>query len=278
MSTISKKYRLNTKSFFLTYPRCTLTKEQALTLLQDKLDIQTYYISREDHKDGTPHIHAFIKTHTKHNFLNPNCLDLNEFHGNYQSAREKQKVIGYVCKHGDFICNYYLDKSNPNGYIRRRNDFEAWQQDINTNLPHPTFPFTLFGNTIQEPNPNTKKRHLWVIGAPNTGKTTTFWETVGRTKIWIAIQGHPFERINDHKIILYDDLEPTLPDLLGASNTYPVPYPVPGGSRYQPSFFPAGTTRTIIIFSNTRPLWTYNEALTARFNFFYLPDNLPTNI
>jgi len=57
----SKKFRIQAKNYFLTYPHRSLTKDEALTQLQNistpvnKLFIR---VSRELHEDGEPHLHV----------------------------------------------------------------------------------------------------------------------------------------------------------------------------------------------------------------------------
>lgn len=99
----SGKYRLNSKNLFLTYPQCAMEKEDALTILMTKLKIKNYIIGREQHKDGTPHLHAYLELEKKVDIRDPSKLDLEEYHGNYQGCKNKWATMKYVRKGGDFI-------------------------------------------------------------------------------------------------------------------------------------------------------------------------------
>jgi len=79
----SKKFRLKAKGFFLTWPQCTATKEEAVATLQAKGPIEKYIVCSELHEDGSPHVHAYVKYESDKNFVNPKCFDIGDFHGNY---------------------------------------------------------------------------------------------------------------------------------------------------------------------------------------------------
>ena len=53
--------RIRAKGWFLTYPKCDVTPQAALEYLKEKFTIEEYVIAQEEHKDGTLHLHAFIK-------------------------------------------------------------------------------------------------------------------------------------------------------------------------------------------------------------------------
>lgn len=94
------------KGFFLTYPKCDISKEAALPLLRavDNHEIVEYVIAEEKHQDGTPHLHAFIKYDKKVEYKSTKW-DLQEYHGNYQAAKSWNAVKTYCKKEGSFIAN-----------------------------------------------------------------------------------------------------------------------------------------------------------------------------
>ena len=108
MSSPKKQWRLNTRTLFLTYPKCSLSVEEARDLLLEKLEgptVQDWCIAREEHQDGTPHLHCYLKLSRKVNIKDPSKLDLKEFHGNYQGCRSPKCVLKYVTKGGKYISN-----------------------------------------------------------------------------------------------------------------------------------------------------------------------------
>ncbi len=94
---------INSLHLYLTYPRCSVSKETVLLNIGAKLKPKFAIVSVEQHKDGTPHLHAVIKM-KKRRRIPAEVLDgLTGKHGNYQSARNLLKVISYVVKGNEFV-------------------------------------------------------------------------------------------------------------------------------------------------------------------------------
>lgn len=103
---MEKRFRLRTKKLFLTYPKCSISKENALEILTKVLpNFKTYCIAEEEHKDGTAHLHAFIEFKNPETFNNHSFADLEGNHGSYESARNRKNSLKYICKDGRFISN-----------------------------------------------------------------------------------------------------------------------------------------------------------------------------
>ena len=110
--TTTKKFRLASKSFFLTYPKHFTNKEGIeiaieVSEIQNELEeifknreILTFIIAEEESDSDTPyeHFHVFIEVKYKKNIISPDRLDIKGIHGNYQSARNKKQVIDYISK------------------------------------------------------------------------------------------------------------------------------------------------------------------------------------
>lgn len=101
------EFRINARNLFLTYPKCDLEPEEALSLLRPELDFEDYVIAQEMHEDGTPHLHCWLQARPKKKFniRDPAKLDLLHHHGNYQAARSQAAVLKYVTKDGKWISN-----------------------------------------------------------------------------------------------------------------------------------------------------------------------------
>lgn len=69
-----------------------------------------YVVAQEVHQDGSPHLHAFIKTEKKI-MLSPRQFDLPDHHGNYQVAKSWKAVQKYVTKGGTFIANIDVESA-----------------------------------------------------------------------------------------------------------------------------------------------------------------------
>lgn len=119
-----KAFDLNSAQFFLTYPRCTLSKEEVLQQLSLKPHhgIDKYVICQEQHKDGEYHIHVYLKllfrkrtrSATFWDLYSVPTLSINEdmnlavritWHGHYESCRSPRAVKKYCKKDGNFLTN-----------------------------------------------------------------------------------------------------------------------------------------------------------------------------
>lgn len=99
-------FRLSAKNLFLTYPQCTIPKDNALALITSKVRQwnPTYIlVGLEQHADGRPHLHMLVKLSTKADIRNAALLDLDGCHGNYQGVRSLASTMAYVKKGGDYV-------------------------------------------------------------------------------------------------------------------------------------------------------------------------------
>ena len=71
------KFRIDSKSWFLTYPQCPMGKTLALELLRAKKPVRGMVVAAEKHEDGSPHIHAYVLLKTRYNCTNCHFWDLN---------------------------------------------------------------------------------------------------------------------------------------------------------------------------------------------------------
>nr|WLJ59197.1 replication initiation protein [Chilli leaf curl virus] len=136
-----KRFQIYAKNYFLTYPQCSLTKEEALSQLQNlstptnKLFIR---VSRELHENGEPHLHVLIQFEGKFKCQNNRFFDLvsprrpAHFHPNIQGAKSSSDVKAYVEKDGDFIDFgvFQVDGRSARGGQQSAND--AYAEAINS--------------------------------------------------------------------------------------------------------------------------------------------------
>ncbi|AAO25671.1 replicase [Tomato leaf curl Gujarat virus] len=135
------RFKINAKNYFLTYPKCSLTKEEALSQL---LNLQTptfkkfIRICRELHDDGTPHLHVLIQFEGKFQCKNNRFFDLTSptrsahFHPNIQGAKSSSDVKSYMEKDGDVIDHgvFQVDGRSARGGCQSAND--AYAEAINS--------------------------------------------------------------------------------------------------------------------------------------------------
>ncbi len=102
-------FELQGRSFFFTYPRCSLTPEEALEQLSKEFAINEYIVARELHQDGVPHLHVYFKTAKRTKVYSTLKMELKKeqttFKGNYQLCKNSFLVQKYCKKDGDYITN-----------------------------------------------------------------------------------------------------------------------------------------------------------------------------
>lgn len=134
------------------------------------------------------------------------------------------------------------------------------------------FPITLFGETIQSPHANDKKRHWLFLSPPSYGKTTTINEVFDGQRVYLAPidSKYRFEDYDGEPIIIYDDVIPSIEELIEVSNTYSLKKARIGGKRYEQGYWPLKQSRIIIILLNNGPSYITDERFISRFNIKYL--------
>ena len=173
------------KGWFCTWPQCPISKELALKILDAKCDIKEYVIAEEKHKDGSPHLHAFIKLMRKKRF-NARMFDLEDldevYHGEYQKAKSFHAVCRYVIKDGNYISNMDVEKYlQKKGKLTKEDLLADVDYVLDNNKITPLQVTNWYRNSctykmlhrkrLPDVLPE-KKRHLWIYGPSNTGKTT----------------------------------------------------------------------------------------------------------
>lgn len=105
-----KAGRLNNVGYFLTWPQNDMVKEVVLEKICDMFKPKVDYavVCNEEHKDGTPHVHAVIKFN-KRNSCSFDVLDkITGKRGNYQGCRSINSCLDYIAKDGNW-CEFGID-------------------------------------------------------------------------------------------------------------------------------------------------------------------------
>ncbi|ABN80360.1 replication-associated protein C1 [Pumpkin yellow mosaic Malaysia virus] len=127
------RFSIKAKNYFLTYPQCSLTKEEALSQLkplQTPTNKKYIKICRELHEDGSPHLHVLIQFEGKCNCTNNRFFDLvsptksTHFHPNIQGAKSSSDVKSYLDKDGDTLDwgEFQIDGRSARGGCQNSND------------------------------------------------------------------------------------------------------------------------------------------------------------
>jgi len=96
---MSRAFRLNAQSLFLTYPNCGL-KQECFSFLSRKFagNLRYLVVAQETHESGEPHLHCLAVLHRRVNWRDPRCLDFNGHHGDYTTARDVEASDRYCRK------------------------------------------------------------------------------------------------------------------------------------------------------------------------------------
>ncbi|KAI8017919.1 Replication-associated protein [Camellia lanceoleosa] len=135
------QFRVYAKNFFLTYPRWSLSKEEALAAIlsfQYPTNIKYVHICRELHSNGEPHLHMLIQLEGKFNCRNPRFFDIQspsqsiQFHSNIIGAKSSSDVKSYIEKDSDIIEHgeFQIDPRSARGGQSSIN--EAYAAALNT--------------------------------------------------------------------------------------------------------------------------------------------------
>lgn len=114
-----KKFRMNCKNFFLTFPQCPTTKEVAQDRIKEKWPECRSLVCQENHKDGNNHLHVLLQFEKPLNIRKADYFDfIGGQHGKYEPARNIRKSVQYITKKGDYVSNginveSILEKKNP---------------------------------------------------------------------------------------------------------------------------------------------------------------------
>nr|ALF37827.1 rolling circle replication initiator protein [Beet curly top virus] len=109
---LHKRFCMQAKNIFLTYPQCFSSKEEGLGQIQGiQFSFNKKYIkiAREIPEDGQPHFHVLFQIEGKVQITNIRLFDLvsptrsAHFHPNIQGAKSRSDVKSYVDKDGDTI-------------------------------------------------------------------------------------------------------------------------------------------------------------------------------
>lgn len=302
----SIKFNITARGWFLTYPQCSLAKEEVLQALKDKgRVILQAVVSRELHEDGTPHIHAYLFLSDRFNTKNSRFWDIGNFHGNYQSAKSLKAVVKYIKKDGDFIqegIDYkaeihsieahkaYLGKRLIEGeslvdltkeypellfkYEAIKRSLAVFRADCVPSLPLCTgFIPNSFG--VITPLLSSKQRHYWFWSSKANKGKTTFLKSIQAQypSLWYSWAEKYQSSCPHAQFVLLDEF--SIPHLtimqLNQMCDGTWQYPVKGADS-----FPL-TDPIILVCGNLSPLEVYSEKhhglIQARFNIHCLDAN-----
>lgn len=179
-------FNFNQKNVLLTYSQCPVSKEEILSHLQALHEVGSYTISQEKHGDGNFHIHALITFATKLHTRSERYFDLGVWHPNIKPLKTKRDVVqarAYVIKDGEYITN--VQEVLGKRAILAKAILDEGKITKKLIVQNPEIIFLNYSSISQWlaivrserseiPQIETqKKRHIWLTGVSNSGKT--YW-------------------------------------------------------------------------------------------------------
>jgi len=265
----ARPFRVRGKCFALTYPKCEAQRSDFDAAFHVAFGpFADYGSAREEHADGTHHMHVFVAFARRRDVRSARYFDLavggRSFHANTQKCKSAAAWKQYISKGDDFDAGAAVsgDSYDPlREELGKRKSLYAdhiWSRDfaVSRSMREIEYPVELEcdGITYQlsRPDPTRKRRSWWIIAPPNAGKTRWVNRFFAGRRIWFPRTGkYPFEGYDDQDIIIYDDRESvTFAELADVLNTWDIIKPIAGEVRYVTKNWKLGHTRSVIVLSN----------------------------
>lgn len=110
---VSMPFKFCAKHLYATFPKCDVSKEDALARIVSTYNPEWAVVCHELHKDGDSHLHCAVRFVGQHQSRDAHFFDhVGDKHGNYQSPRSLKSVLKYIYKDGDLVT--HGDVPTPN--------------------------------------------------------------------------------------------------------------------------------------------------------------------
>lgn len=224
---IHATFYVDSKSWFLTWPHCGLTKEEVQSILLSKgRAIKGMVIAREEHLPVTPtdeywepfHIHAYILLEKRFCCRNSNFWDLDGHHGHYESAKSLTAVVRYIKKDGDILeygdllwASKLEARRDHSAYLGKRLQNESLVS-VTDDHPELILRYKNLKESVMayrydkiKPLKMTDTRGIWVWGPPRIGKT--HWVNFSENSLYHKAQNKWWDGYTGQEAVLIDDLD-----------------------------------------------------------------------
>lgn len=273
-----RPFRLKTKQFAITYPRCEV--ERSVFDDQFRLahgPVMEFASAREAHADGGYHLHVYVAYQQAKDVQSARAFDVAidgvTYHPNIQRCKCRADWLKYISKeHDNGVAEVAawaeynpLDEKLGERKAKYHDHLWSLQYALQQSLREPAYPIRLECDGItyelSRPDPAIKRRSWWIVAPPNAGKTRWVNSTFKGCRIYSPRTGKfPFEGYCDQDIILYDDRGGVaFEEFASVLNTWDIVQPIAGEIRYITKDWKVGHTRSVIVLSNK----TIEEAMEA---------------
>lgn len=178
-------FNFNRKTVFLTYPHAKFDKQAFRDYWEAKHGLSEFVIAEEAHEDGSPHMHAFLQFRDQVHTRDERYFDYEGKHPHINTPNKKtsiEKVKKYCMKEGDYIKSEGLVILGKREALFRTLIEEGMTKKVVLENPEVmALNFSsikgwlgLLGRGKNEKPERImpKKRHLWIWGPSNSGKST----------------------------------------------------------------------------------------------------------
>lgn len=279
-------FRLNAKHVFLTYPHSDLNFQELYNFIDSKYPLEKAIISKEHHKDGTPHIHALLSFKKRTDIRDERVFDFQDRHPSMESIRNIHATMNYVKKEKDF--EEFVGEEAPSDAdpyeMQATSEKSFFQECYKKKIPfqyaqHAWRTMNTFDTTIYEdkdlpiPNPFLKMSFLDTHDDAIPPKTTVLMGPSGIGKTNWAIKNAPkpcllvthIDQLKNlkgfHKSIIFDDMCFTHWPREAQIHLVDTALPRAIHVRYGTALIPAGLTK---IFTCNTPCLSWADAAIDR--------------
>lgn len=227
-----ENFRINAKSFFLTYPQSALSKERLCDFFQSIKPCYEIEIGEESHENGGKHFHAIVTFKTKYDCRNCRAFDCDGEHPSIEAVKKLAAARNYISKEDQDVFIWHehggtWDPYEAAGRAESRTEFmrechlhgvpfsyatDAWRcaSDTGGSVPEPvgtirSEPLVMLG-AIPGYLESHSKSHV-ILGPSGVGKTTFAIKHAPKPFLLVSHMDQLKNLTKRHKSIIFDDMD-----------------------------------------------------------------------
>ena len=211
-------FSVNQKSFFLTFPHCDIEKKTLFKFFMVKHEPNVLIVSKELHKDGSPHFHVWLEFNDKISTRNPRYFDVNEYHCNVGKMRNSKRnsranVIKYMTKYDKDPLVYGCELSNKKrtlicDYLKKGenlvNIIDKYPEEL-YNYDKLRKYIILYNIDKQVVNKFIDRKCFWIHGPSGVGKS--YLVRLAFDNLYEKQNNKWWDGYNNEEVVLLDDFD-----------------------------------------------------------------------